>query len=589
MTQTRREFLGLTKSNEKFISNISPYANKKLPKFGARSALDLTKVTTNLTRAEATHIMRRLMIAPNKSDIDYATGKDISTVVDFMLNPLAGAMNPAPPVRYYTQELDKRTNLSAIPPVPSRDVAYGATWVGKPRLLPDPLTPNDFNDSINPIMAARRASFKNWWVGNLLNQDRSILEKMLIFWHNHFAIEDDVVQDPDFLWQHFSMLRANALGNFRDLVRLVTIDPLMLYYLNNRLNVKGAPDENYARELQELFTLGRGSGYTEDDVKAMANVLTGHSINYTTFTYEFKPNNHETGDKQFSAFYNSTKIIGKTSMGGGSELDDLYNMIFAKDDIVSRFIVRKIYRFFVYYTIDQFTEDNVIIPLANIFKSSWDIKPVLKKLFESAHFMDMISQSCNIKNPVDMVVSPFRMFNASFSAAPTDEQKYNIWNSIRNQMVVLQMEPGNPPNVAGWQAYYQEPQYYEIWINSDTYPKRMAMIDTFITGNFRNSGISLKPDFLAWVDANISDPADPNVLISELSALLLGLDISTAVKNAYKTSYLLTGQVTDSYWTNAWNAWKSAPTVPANITGAYDNRLKPLIIQLLKLEEFQLS
>lgn len=589
MTQTRREFLGLTKSNEKFISNISPYANKKLPKFGARSALDLTKVTTNLTRAEATHIMRRLMIAPNKSDIDYATGKDISTVVDFMLNPLAGAMNPAPPVRYYAAELDKRADLTAMPPIPSRDVAYDATWVGTPRLVADPNTPNDFNLSIGVIQNARRLSFKNWWIGNLLNQDRSIIEKMILFWHNHFAIEDDTVQDAQYLWDHFALLRANALGNFKDMVRLVTLNPAMLFYLNNYKNVKGAPDENYARELQELFTLGRGSGYTEDDVKAMANVLTGHSINLTSFAYEFKPANHETTDKQFSAFYNSTKILGKTSMGGALELDDLFNMIFAKDDIVARFIVRKIYRFFVYYTIDQFTEDNVIIPLANIFKSNWDIKPVLKKMFESAHFMDMISQSCNIKNPVDMVVSPFRMFNTDFSAAPSTEQKYNIWNSIRNQMVNLQMEPGNPPNVAGWQAYYQEPQFYEIWINSDTYPKRMSMIDTFITGNFRNSGISLKPDFLNWVDANISDPSDPNILIAELTGLLLGLDIPLSVKNAYKTSYLLTGQSTDVYWTTAWNNWKSAPTNNSYIQAAYDNRLKPLITQLLKLEEFQLS
>lgn len=577
MAQTRRDFIGLKGNSNKLITKISEFANKELPKSGARSSLGLDPITGNMSRQQVLHLLRRVMFAPTVADVNYFTGKSVATVVDELLNPAPSSLTPPPPLRNYVTEVDTK--------VPSRDVAYGTTWINS-RISPDTSVTND-SLIRSTILNFQRFGYKNWWVGLMLNQDRSVLEKMVLFWHNHFSTETDVVPDPISLYNHNQLLRENSLGNYLTFVKKITIDPTMLFYLNNRLNTKTAPDENYARELQELFTVGHGSGYTEDDVKAAARVLTGHSIG-ANLLYNFNTTAHDTGNKQFSAYYNNTVITGKSGVAGANELDEMLSMIFTKDD-AALYLVRKLYRFFVYYTIDAATETNVIVPLANLFKSGgWQIKPVLKKLFESEHFYDVVSQGCNIKNPIDFVVSAIRMLNCTYSATPTVEQLYNIWNSIRTQMSLMQMDPGDPPSVAGWQAYYQTPQFYEMWINSDTYQKRTSFLDTLQNAGFSSQGVGIKPDILSFVANNVSDPSDPNKIVSEMAALMLGISISPAHLDTIKKDHLLTGQTTDAYWTTAWTAYISNPTNTTNKNTVL-NRLKTMLNYLLKLEEYQLS
>jgi uncharacterized protein (DUF1800 family) len=189
----------------------------------------------------------------------------------------------------------------------------------------------------------------------------------------------------------------------------------MLYYLNGRLNTKRAPDENYARELQELFTLGKGSGskYTEDDVKQTARVLTGFTINPTTspFSTSFVSANHDTGDKTFSSFYGNTVIKGRTGINAGmDELKDLLDMIFNVEE-VSKFICRRLYKYFVYYELDSTIETNVIEPLAKVFRDNgYEIKPVLKTLFESEHFYDVWNRGAMIKDPLSHTVGYLRQW-----------------------------------------------------------------------------------------------------------------------------------------------------------------------------------
>jgi uncharacterized protein (DUF1800 family) len=128
--------------------------------------------------------------------------------------------------------------------------------------------------------------------------------KMVLFWHNHFVTETNTVDNALFCYRYNALLREHALGNFRQLVKAMTIEPAMLRYLNGYANTKKAPDENYGRELQELFTVGKGPGshYTESDVKAAARVLTGYTVNYKTYTSSFDPNRHDEGDKSFRLF-----------------------------------------------------------------------------------------------------------------------------------------------------------------------------------------------------------------------------------------------------------------------------------------------
>ena len=149
----------------------------------------------------------------------------------------------------------------------------------------------------------------------------------------------------------------------------ITLDPTMLIYLNGRLNTAAAPDENYARELQELFTLGKENNpnYTEADVIAAAKVLTGWRVNPNdaSFPSFYTESRHDASNKQFSSFYNNTVITGRTGATGGTqEINDLINMIFSKSTEVTRHIVKRLYRFFVYSEIDATAMQNVIEPLA---------------------------------------------------------------------------------------------------------------------------------------------------------------------------------------------------------------------------------
>ena len=139
----------------------------------------------------------------------------------------------------------------------------------------------------------------------MINQDRSIREKLIMFWVDHFGNEATEVGNANWVYKQHDLIRQYALGNFKNLVRDITKDVAMLRYLNGYLNNKNAPDENYARELFELFTLGKGPGsqYTENDVKEAAKVLTGWQINGTTYTSVFNINRHTTTNKIFSSFW----------------------------------------------------------------------------------------------------------------------------------------------------------------------------------------------------------------------------------------------------------------------------------------------
>ena len=278
----------------------------------------------------------------------------------------------------------------------------------------------------------------------------------------------------------------------------------MLRYLNGYLNTASAPDENYSRELQELFTLGKGPtvAYTEDDVKKAARVLTGWRINNTTFAVYFDPTRHDTGNKQFSAYYGGATITGRSGANGALETDDLINMIFAKDE-VSKYICRSLYRWFVYYTIDSAAETNVIEPLAAIFRANnYDIKPVLSTLFKSEHFFDVLNQGCLIKSPVDKVMSCLREFGVVFPDSVTEySDAYGMWNYIRNWLANMGQDLGDPPDVSGWPAYYQEPQFHEIWINSDTLPKRNQFTDIMITNGYTRNGKKIVINAVAFTQA----------------------------------------------------------------------------------------
>jgi uncharacterized protein (DUF1800 family) len=363
----------------------------------------------------------------------------------------------------------------------------------------------------------------------------------------------------------------------------------MLRYLNGYLNQSSAPDENYARELMELFTLGKGPGsqYTENDVKEAAKVLTGWQINGTTYQSVFNAARHSTANKTFSSFFSNTVITGRTGATAGDlELNDLLNMIFAQQE-VARFITRKIYRWFVYYAIDANTETNVITPLADIFRSNnYEIRPLLTALFKSEHFYDMLNRGCMIKTPADQVIGSLREMNAAFRPDTDWDTNYGLWNTFYTWMVNLGQNLHDPPNVSGMPAYYQEPSFHEIWINSDSLPKRNQFTDTMISTGYARNGFRVQFNCVTFAQ-QLTNPGNPNDLIDEALRIFFRNDLSAQTKAQIKTQILLTGQQWDYYWTNAWTAYTSSPTTPNFNT--VNTRLKSLFQYFFNLSEYQLS
>jgi uncharacterized protein (DUF1800 family) len=410
-----------------------------------------------------------------------------------------------------------------------------------------------------------------------------------MFWVDHFGNETADIGNGNWAYTQQNLIRQYALSNFKQMVDAITKDVMMLRYLNGYLNIASAPDENYARELMELFTLGKGPGsqYTENDVREAAKVLTGWQINGTTYTSVFNPARHSTVNKTFSSFFNNTVITGRTGATAGQlELTDLLNMIFATQE-AAKFIVRKFYRFFVYYTIDSATENNVITPLADIFRSNnYDIKPVLSALFKSEHFFDVLNQNCYIKNPADHVIGSLREMNTVFPALSDWDTNYGMWNFFYSTMVNTGLNLHDPPNVAGMPAYYQEPLYHEIWINSDSLPKRNQFTDAMSNNGFTRNGIRVNFNFVNYVQ-QFSNPGNPNDLIDDALKFIFRNQLSYESKKTIKTQILLSNQQWDYYWTNAWAAYMSSPTT-ANFN-IVNNRLKSLFQYFFNLAEYQLS
>lgn len=542
----RRDFFKRTRRKYSITSNANQY--------GKEMFAGLNPYTGNWTVNEVTHLLKRTMFGARKTDIDYFLSLSPGAAVDELLN---NVMVPDPPVRDYGLLEDDGAFYDDL------GVAIGQTWV------------NDLNMASAPeirgqINSRRASSLKKWWAGLIINQHRSIQEKMVLFWHHHFSIQESEVDNAQILYRHHHLLRSNALGNFKSLVKEVTIDPAMLIHLNGYLNSRQAPDENYARELQELFSIGKGddSHYTEDDVIAAARVLTGWRINDNPLGSYLDAGAHDTGPKTFSSFYNNTTISGSTDPD--QELDALIDMIFTTTE-AARFICRKLYKWFVYYDIDETTETNVILPMAEILQSNnYDVKPALAVLFKSEHFYDVLNQACYIKNPYDMIVGTLREFNVSFPSYTDYITGYPLFYSIYQKAAEMQQQLFQPPDVSGWPSYYQEPMHYELWVNSNSLPKRADFTDALV-----NDSVI---DVRAFANYS-SNPADPNQLINDVTALLLRYPLSNDSRVYIKTHFLTNNTTDDTIWTNAWNS---------NNTTVINTSLRELFKFLMNLPEFHL-
>jgi uncharacterized protein (DUF1800 family) len=525
------------------------------------------------TKKEAIHLLRRITFGVKKQDVDNVVNLGLPAALNELLfvDP-----TPAPPV-----------NIYSTPQKPDPLVPFGTTFV---------------NDSIFNVIPpeyykARTDTFKAWWVGNMIRQNPNITEKMTLFWHNHFAVEADVVEIAQAMHQYYVLLRENCLGNFKSLTKLITLNPAMLRYLNGYLNKKDAPDENYARELQELFTIGKSpdSKYTEDDVKAAARILTGYTINILAvplmpLKYVFDFTQHNTSNKQFSSFYGNKVITGKFFGAGEQELDELITMIFDNKE-TARHICRKLYRFFVYYEIEAQIEQDVIIPLADYLKQqNYDIKKVLERLFSSQHFYDLANVGCVIKNPLDYAVGMCREFDIEFPKHTNDTTliaQYVSWGAITTLAAYQGLHIAEPTVVAGWQAWYQLPQYHEIWINADSLANKNTVAQGITSPNgLPILGVTFKIDPTLFA-SQMPNPQFASDLVRDSVSYLYNYELSQKSYDYFK-EFLIAGYPNDTYWTNAWIDYKADPNNAA-LKNVVVTRLNALYREIILQAEYHLS
>jgi uncharacterized protein (DUF1800 family) len=521
------------------------------------------------TTTEVVHLLKRTLFGVRVNDLNYFLGKTMSQAVDELLTPTAAPVT-VPLNSYSTDGYSDPTGVAAWD-----------TWIN---------TGVDYPDS--EMNTKRLDSLKCWWIGQLVNENRSIHEKLTLFWHNHFAVDTLAhIQDiPARPWyDYYLFLRANALGNFKQMVKVMTLSPAMLCFLNGNTNVKTSPNENYGRELQELYTIGKGpnSFYTQSDVTAAARVLTGHTVD-SYFNYSFNIAAHDDQNKDFSNFYGSTIITGRSGAAGAGELDDLLNMIFSNPEC-AKFICRKIYNFFVYYVIDDTIESTIIEPLAQVFQSSgYDITAVMSVLLKSDHFYNMAySSACLIKSPLDFILGLIREFGVKMPDTADYASSYSAWEIILQTSSQLQQEILRIPLVAGWYAYYQATAYHELWINSVTYTQRNAFTDQMISSGIMMDMVPLLIDPIAFA-TSLANPSDPNLLINQSLDILYRVPLSASTMLALKQNILLGGLTTDTYWTIAWNTYVANPT-DAVAKGTVFSRLQTLYKYLMNLPEYHLS
>lgn len=296
------------------------------------------------------------------------------------------------------------------------------------------------------------------WVEQMASSKNPLLERMTLFWHGHFACSTR--KNPHLSQNQNNTIRKYALGNFKDLVLAIAKDPGMIRYLNNQQNKKGKPNENFARELLELFTIGQGN-YTEKDIKEAARAFTGWQSDFK-LEFFFNKRQHDFKEKEF---------FGET---GNFDGEDIINLILKKKQ-TARFIATKVYQYFVNATLNQ----THIEELTDIFyASNYNINTLMRTIFGSDWFYDAKNIGTKIKSPIDLLAGVMKTLNIKF------KKKKSIFfiEKLLGQMLF------NPPNVAGWAGG-------KAWIDNATLILRLNLVNHLFQAT--DLEITEKPEFEA--------------------------------------------------------------------------------------------
>ncbi len=353
-----------------------------------------------------------------------------------------------------------------------------------------------------------------WWANRMVATQRPLEEKMTLFWHGHFATGDEKVQDYRKMLKQNELLRAKATANFRELLIAVSQDPAMLASLDAGVNVKGAPNENFAREIMELFTMGVGN-YSEKDIQEAARAFTGW--NYKGLDFVVNPQQHDDGVKT---------VLGKSGNFDGVQVIDI---ILARQ-VTSEYIAAKLYRYFVR---EEVTPE-MRVKLGKLLRDKkFDIAPFLEAVFASQDFYSDASVGTRIKPPVELAVSTYRKMGLTEVPGIPD---FNQLTEAMGQKLL------NPPNVAGWTSG-------KSWITPGL---------LLVRGNFVYDTAFPPVDFVA--PDRVADDRYGIVPVAEKMAM--GKDVTTATKPDYKevTSMSMQNDRDEDFNTRlaSYHAWRKA-------------------------------
>ena len=319
----------------------------------------------------------------------------------------------------------------------------------------------------------------NWWADRMVATERPLEEKMALFWHGHFASGGDKVRDYRKMLGQVALFQRLATGNFRELLIAVAQDPAMLVFLDAGQNVKGAPNENFGREVMELFTMGVGN-YTEQDIREAARAFTGWRDDDLTFRMD--ATKHDDGEKTF---------LGRTGRFDGVQILD----IILEQNVTANYIAGKLYRFLVREDLSPAFQERLGALLRD---NKYEIAPFLRTVFLSRDFYSARSVGTHIKGPVELIVSTYRRLGLKTLPGVPD---FNAASGELGQVLL------NPPTVAGWAQG-------RAWITPGTLLAR---------GNFAREVVL--PDMIDFVDPNLLPDAQTRQVNRRI---LSGMDITPA-------------------------------------------------------------
>ncbi|MFN0015032.1 MAG: DUF1800 family protein [Saprospiraceae bacterium] len=461
------------------------------------------------------HLYRRIGFGATLEQINQGLALDPSALVDQLLNTAAA--------------------LSA-PPVPQPE--DWSQW-----------TSAQYANNVGKMEEHRRY-LRHRWFSDML--DESVRAKMSLFWHNHFVTKLYIVGCNTYTWKYFVLLHQYAFGNFREFVLAMGKNPAMLVFLNGNVNEAGEPNENYARELMELFTMGEGNGYTQNDVVEMARALTGWKASFNDCTpHFFDPTKFDNNPKT---------IFGVT---GNYDSDSAHNLIFQeRPSQVSEFIAGKLYRHFVFEDVDP----DILQGLAATFRdNNWELLPMIKQLLKSEHFFEERFINARIKSPMELLIPIMKTIgsNSTIHALPI------WWDDTTFWMDRLGQVPLDPPNVAGWPGYRK-------WINESTLANRWKFAGLLMSNHIAKND-ALRTNLRALAQNLTNNSNDPAVIVRALVDFFCGQELD-AIHFAAAVEYFKNG-IPEGYFTDgSWNlGWTEAP-----------DQVIALVGYLAKQPEFQL-